>query len=159
LEIEEFIKEIYVTAIITASGRYIPMQPDRLQRWLGNARLLKGFGYPPERLTELLHKLVVLWFNMNEEEHEELWRQADDLELNDVSTLFAHSLLRGLQGKMKPIVVEEKKEEETRDQEQDKKKGKRGKRGKGLPWRGRENRAKTPEYSAEEWVVEQPELD
>jgi hypothetical protein len=95
---------------------------------------------------------------MNEEEHEELWRQAGDLEINDVSTLFAHPLLRGLQGKMKPVVVE-KKEEEIVEPEQDKKKGRRGKRGRGTPWRGWENRAKTPEYSAEEWVVEQPELD
>jgi hypothetical protein len=143
-EIEEFIKEIYVTAIVTASGRYIPMEPDRLQRWLGNAKLLKGFGCPPERLTELLHKLVVLWFNIKEEEHEELWRQAGDLEIGDVNTLFANPLLRGLQGKMKPVVVE-KKEEEIVEPEEDKKKGRRGKRGRGTPWRGRGNRAKTPE--------------
>jgi hypothetical protein len=158
-EIEEFIKEIYVTAIITTSGRYIPMEPDRLQRWLGNAKLLKKFGYPPERLTELLHKLVVPWFNMKEEEHEELWRQAGDLELNDVSTLIAHPLLRGLQGKMTPVIIEEKKEEKTDDQEENKGKRKRGKRGRGMPWRGRGNQMKTPEYGAEEWVVEQPELD
>jgi hypothetical protein len=157
-EIEEFIKEIYVTAIITASGRYIPMEPDQLQRWLGNAKLLKGFGYPPERLTELLHKLVVLWFNMNEDEHKELWRQAGDLEIGDVNTLSAHPLLRGLQGKIKPVVVE-KKEEEAVEPEENKKKGRRGKRERGAPWRGRGNRAKTPEYGAEEWVLEQPELD
>jgi hypothetical protein len=43
-ELEELIYEIYVTAIVTASGRFMPMGIERLKRWLSNMRILTRLG-------------------------------------------------------------------------------------------------------------------
>jgi hypothetical protein len=68
-ELEELIYEIYVTAIVTASGRFIPMGIERLKRWLGNTRILARLGYPPEKLTELLATLIPAYIK-----REQAWR-------------------------------------------------------------------------------------
>jgi hypothetical protein len=87
-ELEELIYEIYVTAIVTASGRFMPMGIERLKRWLSNMHILTRLGYPPKRLTELLARLVSSYVK-----REQAWRRENpQKEERD----YAHPLIQRL---------------------------------------------------------------
>jgi hypothetical protein len=87
-ELEEIIYEVYVTAIVTASGRFIPMRIERLKRWLSNTRILTRLGYPPERLTELLAVLIPFYIKKIQE-----WRR-DNPQIEELD--YAHPLIQRL---------------------------------------------------------------
>jgi hypothetical protein len=148
MELEEIIKEVYATAIALASGRYIPMSPYKLMRWFGNAKILQEFGYPPERLTELLHKLISRWHDLDEKKEKArgFLMKAHDLRVSGANTKHAHPLLKELKGRMVKIPLSEEEEKEK-----EKAKKRRGVR------RGPELRE--PEYSPEEWEVDQTERE
>jgi hypothetical protein len=101
-ELEELIYEIYVTAIVTASGRFIPMAVERLKRWLSNTHILARFGYPPEKLTELLVVLIPFYIKK-----ERKWRYENaDRDEHE----YAHPLIQRLAGL--ELTEEEKRQPE-----------------------------------------------